>query len=116
MTLEFLLTTLVIVASPGTGAIYTVAARLSGGARASLVAAFGCTLGIVPHMLAAVSGLAALLHTSAFAFQILKYLGVAYLLYMAWVMFRGREMLSLNDETSAKSVRQVIVSAILSTC
>jgi len=113
MTLEFLLTSLVIIASPGTGAIYTVAAGLSGGARASLVAAFGCTLGIVPHMLAAISGLAALLHTSALAFQILKYLGVAYLLYMAWAMFRDRGMLSLNDETSGKSVRQVIVSAIL---
>lgn len=113
MTLEFLLTSLVIVASPGTGAIYTVAAGLSGGTRASLVAAFGCTLGIVPHMLAAVSGLAALLHTSALAFQILKYLGVAYLLYMAWAMFRDRGMLSLNDEASGKSVRQTIVSAIL---
>lgn len=113
MTPEFLLTSLVIVASPGTGAIYTVAAGLSGGARASLVAAFGCTLGIVPHMLAAISGLAALLHTSALAFQILKYLGVAYLLYMAWAMFRDRGMLSLNDEASGKSVRQVIVSAIL---
>lgn len=113
MTLEFLLTSLVIVASPGTGVIYTVAAGLSGGTRASLVAAFGCTLGIVPHMLAAISGLAALLHTSALAFQILKYLGVAYLLYMAWAMFRDRGISSLNDETSRKSVRQVIVSAIL---
>lgn len=113
MTLEFLLTSLVIVASPGTGVIYTVAAGLSGGTRASLVAAFGCTLGIVPHMLAAISGLAALLHTSALAFQILKYLGVAYLLYMAWAMFRDRGISSLNDETSRNSVRQVIVSAIL---
>lgn len=113
MTLEFLLTSLVIVASPGTGAIYTVAAGLSGGARASLVAAFGCTLGIVPHMLAAISGLAALLHTSALAFQLLKYLGVAYLLYMAYAMFRDRGMLSLNGETDEKNVRQIIVSAIL---
>ncbi|MGC4026718.1 MAG: LysE family translocator [Mesorhizobium sp.] len=113
MTLEFFLTSLVIIASPGTGAIYTVAAGLSGGARASLVAAFGCTLGIIPHMLAAISGLAALLHTSALAFQILKYFGVAYLLYMAWAMFRDRGMLSLNDEASGKNVRQVIVSAIL---
>ncbi|MDX8457587.1 LysE family translocator [Mesorhizobium humile] len=112
MTLEFLLTSLVIIASPGTGAIYTVAAGLSGGTRASFIAAFGCTLGIVPHMLAAVSGLAALLHTSALAFQILKYLGVAYLLYMAWAMFRDRGLLSLNDEAAGKSVRQVIVSAI----
>lgn len=113
MTLEFLLTSLVIVASPGTGAIYTVAAGLSGGARASLIAAFGCSLGIIPHMLAAISGLAALLHTSAMAFQTLKYLGVAYLLYMAWAMFRDRGMLNLNGDVGEKSDRQVIVSAIL---
>ncbi|TEA79472.1 LysE family translocator [Allopusillimonas ginsengisoli] len=113
MTFEFFLTALVIVASPGTGAIYTVAAGLSKGSRVSLLAAFGCTLGIVPHMLAAISGLAALLHTSAVAFQILKYLGVAYLLYMAWTMFRDRGMLNLNATAKGKSARQVIVSAIL---
>lgn len=113
MTPEFLLTSLVIVASPGTGAIYTVAAGLSGGVRAGIIAALGCTLGIVPHMLAAISGLAALLHTSAMAFQILKILGVAYLLYMAWAMFRDRGMLSLKGEADRKNVRQVIASAIL---
>ena len=116
MTPEFLLTSLVIIASPGTGAIYTVAAGLGGGARASTVAAFGCTLGIVPHMLAAVSGLAALLHTSALAFQFLKVLGVAYLLYMAWAMFRQRGMLCLDgrdDHLAGQGARQVITSAIL---
>ncbi|MFT3666120.1 LysE family translocator [Piscinibacter sp.] len=113
MTLEFFLTALVIVASPGTGAIYTVAAGLSAGPRASLLAAFGCTLGIVPHMLAAISGLAALLHTSATAFQILKVLGVAYLLYMAWTMSHARGMPSLNDKAGGRSAGQVIVSAIL---
>ena len=113
MTLEFLVTALVIVAAPGTGAIYTIAAGLSGGARASLVAAAGCTLGILPHMLAAISGLAALLHASALAFQTLKYLGVAYLLYMAWVMFRDRGMLSLEAGAAGKRDRQVVVSAIL---
>src|SRR3979490_3176922 len=84
MTIEFLLTSLIVVISPGTGVLYTLAAGLSRGSRASIVAAFGCTLGIVPHMAAAVMGLAALLHTSAVAFHTLKYLGVAYLLYMAW--------------------------------
>ena len=113
MSLEFFLTALVIVASPGTGAIYTVAAGLSKGPRASLLTAFGCTLGIVPHMLAAISGLAALLHTSAAAFQILKYLGVAYLLYMAWTTFRDRGMSSPNGKAEGKTARQVIVSAIL---
>ena len=113
MSLEFLLTALVIVASPGTGALYTVAAALAGGARASLLAALGCTLGIVPHMLAAISGLAALLHTSATAFQALKYLGVAYLLYMAWAMARNPRLLVPADKAPAPSARQVIRTAIL---
>ena len=84
MSIEFLITSLIVVASPGTGVLYTLGTGLSRGARASIVAAFGCTVGIVPHMAAAIMGLAAILHTSALAFQILKYLGVAYLLYMAW--------------------------------
>ena len=77
MSWEFLITSLIVVASPGTGVLYTLAAGLSRGSRASVVAAFGCTLGIVPHMAAAIMGLAALLHTSALAFQIFKYLGTA---------------------------------------
>ena len=81
MSIEFLVTTLVVVATPGTGVLYTVAAGLARGRRASVVAAVGCTLGIVPHMVAAITGLAALLHTSALAFQVLKYLGVADLLF-----------------------------------
>ena len=88
MTVAFLITTLVVVATPGTGALYTVATALAHGSRASAVAALGCTLGIVPHMLAAVTGLAAVLHSSAVAFQTLKYLGIAFLLYLAWSMWR----------------------------
>lgn len=84
MSPEFLITSLVIVASPGTGVVYTLAAALSQGARAAVLAAFACTLGIVPHLAAALTGLAALLHASALAFEIVKYLGVAYLLFMAW--------------------------------
>ena len=90
MSLDFLVTSLIVVASPGTGVLYTLAAGLSRGSRASVVAAFGCTLGIVPHMAAAILGLAALLHTSALAFQTLKYVGVAYLLFMAWNALRER--------------------------
>ena len=90
MSLAFLLTTLVVVATPGTGALYTIAAGLSRGRRASLVAALGCTLGIVPHMVAAIAGLAAVLYASSVAFATLKYLGVAYLLFLAWRTLRDR--------------------------
>ena len=113
MSIEFLLTSLVIVASPGTGVLYTLAAGLSRGARASIVAAFGCTLGIVPHIAAAVTGLAAVLHTSALAFEIIKYLGVAYLLYMAWRTFMDRDALGVEEDRVPRSVRQTIVSGIL---
>src|SRR5450432_2173839 len=95
---EFLLTSLIVVVSPGTGVLYTLAAGLSRGSRASVVAAFGCTLGIVPHMAAAILGLAAVLHASALAFQTLKYLGVAYLLYMAWSALRAHGALRVEQE------------------
>jgi threonine/homoserine/homoserine lactone efflux protein len=113
VSVEFLLTTLVVVATPGTGVLYTLAAGLSRGARASVIAAFGCTLGIVPHMLAAVMGLAALLHASALAFQTLKYLGVAYLLYMAWGMIKDRGALTVDEQTGPRSAASVIVSGVL---
>jgi threonine/homoserine/homoserine lactone efflux protein len=113
MSIEFLLTSLIVVVSPGTGVLFTLAAGLSRGSRASVVAAFGCTLGIVPHMAAAIMGLAALLHTSALAFQTLKYLGVAYLLYMAWNALKEHGAPRVEKEVGARSARQVIVSAIL---
>ncbi|MBM3646617.1 MAG: LysE family translocator [Alphaproteobacteria bacterium] len=113
MNLDFLVTTLIIVVSPGTGVLYTLAAGLSRGGQASVVAAFGCTLGIVPHMAAAIMGLAALLHTSALAFEIFKYVGVAYLLCMAWSTLKERGPLKVEGEMAQKSPRQVIVHAIL---
>jgi threonine/homoserine/homoserine lactone efflux protein len=113
MSLEFLLTALIVVASPGTGVLVTVAAGLSRGTRAALVAAFGCTLGIVPHMLAAITGLAALLHTSAMAFQLIKYAGVAYLLYMAWMTLKEHGALRVETASTPRSDLQVVVSAIL---
>ncbi len=113
MSIEFLVTSLIVVATPGTGVLFTLAAGLSRGNRAGVVAAFGCTLGIIPHMAAAILGLAALLHTSALAFQILKYLGVAYLLYMAWNALREHGALRMEPYGNPRSTRQVIVSAIL---
>ena len=113
MSVEFLITSFIVVVSPGTGVLYTLAAGLSRGARASVVAAFGCTIGIIPHMAAAIMGLAALLHTSALAFQVFKYLGVAYLLYMAWSTLRERGALRVEKEVGARSAVQVTVTGIL---
>ena len=93
--------------------MYTLAAGLSRGRKAAVVAAFGCTLGIVPHLLAALLGLAALMHQSAVAFQTVKYAGVVYLLYMAWRTLRETGALTVQEGINERSVRDVIATAIL---
>ena len=113
MTLSFLLTSLIVVASPGTGVLYTLAAALTKGSRASVAAAFGCTLGIVPHIAAAMLGLAAVLHTSALAFAALKWCGVAYLLLMAWQALREQGALAIDARLDGRSSRRVIITGFL---
>jgi threonine/homoserine/homoserine lactone efflux protein len=113
MSLSFLLTSLIVVASPGTGVLYTLAAALTKGSRASVAAAFGCTLGILPHLAAAMLGLAAVLHASALAFAALKWCGVIYLLYMAWQTLREHGALAVDTRLDARSNARVIVTGFL---
>jgi threonine/homoserine/homoserine lactone efflux protein len=113
MSLSFLLTSFIVVVSPGTGVLYTLVTALTRGSRAGIAAAFGCTLGILPSMLAAMLGLAAVLHTSALAFAALKWLGVLYLLYMAWQALREQGALSVEPRLDARSGRRVIVTGFL---
>ena len=116
MSVAFLLTTLVVVATPGAGALFTIGAGLGRGRRAGLVAAVGCTLGIVPHLLAAATGLAALMHASALAFQGLKYAGVAYLLFLAWTTLRDKGALGVDaaEPSSAwRTIRQAVLLNLL---
>ena len=105
VTTEFLITSLIVVLIPGTGVLFTVSAGLSHGARAGVFASIGCTLGIVPHLLATVLGLAAIMHTSALAFQVLKYAGVAYLLYLAVITWRDRSPPSRRRRSRARAAR-----------
>ncbi len=109
VTTEFFVTSLVVVLIPGTGVIYTVSTGLFLGWRASIVAALGCTFGIIPHLTASIIGLSAILHTSALAFQVVKYAGVVYLLYMAWSMWRETGALSLESSSTPKSMPQIAI-------
>ena len=113
MNVEFLVTALIIVVAPGTGAIYTIATGLSGGGRASIIAAFACTLGIVPHLAAAMLGLATLLSASPLAYNLVRYAGVAYLLYMAWQNLRESGGLDVPSVSGGKSIRQILVKGVL---
>jgi threonine/homoserine/homoserine lactone efflux protein len=113
LSIAFLLTTLIVVVTPGTGVVYTLAAGLAHGRRASLIAAFACTVGILPHLAATISGLAALLHTSAVAYETVKYLGVGYLLYMAWSTLRDKDALVVEGGAERQPAGRVIVSGVL---
>ena len=109
---EFLLTSLVVVLIPGTGVIYTVSAGLFMDPRASTAAAFGCTMGIIPHLLASVLGLATLLHMSALAFQAFKLAGAAYLIYLAWSIWRETGALKF-DKPENVGVRTIALRGLL---
>ena len=113
ISLEFLLTSLVVVLVPGTGVVYTVSTGLVQGRRASFFASVGCTLGIVPHLLATVLGLAAVMHTSALAFQLLKYAGVAYLFYVAFATWRDRSAFAVDGSVARVSPAGLVLKAFL---
>lgn len=113
ITLEFLITSLIVVLIPGTGVVFTVSAGLVQGRRAGIFASLGCTLGIVPHLLATVLGLAAVMHTSALAFQLLKYAGVAYLLYLAYATWKDRSAFVVQQGGAPRSALSLTVKAFL---
>lgn len=112
MTLEFWITTFIVVASPGTGAVYTIATGLGRGSRASVMAAFACTLGILPHLAAAMLGLTAVLHASALLFDLVKYAGVAYLLWMAWQTLRETGAMRIDGDATARSGWRILGDGI----
>jgi threonine/homoserine/homoserine lactone efflux protein len=103
ITLEFLITSLIVVLIPGPGVVLTVSSGIIHGRQASVFTAIGCTAGIVPHLLATVLGLAAVLHTSAVAFQVLKFAGVTYLFYIAFATWRDTSAFALADDSSKEA-------------
>ncbi|MFL6878680.1 LysE family translocator [Pseudomonas marginalis] len=113
LSLNFLITCLIVVLIPGTGVIFTVSTGLTAGKRASVFAALGCTAGILPHLLASVLGLSALLHTSALAFEVLKYAGVAYLLYLAYATWRDRSAFAMNDAPAVATACSLMLRGFL---
>lgn len=113
LSVEFLITSFIVVLIPGTGVIFTVSTGLVQGRKASVFAALGCTAGIVPHLLATVLGLAAVMHTSALAFQALKYAGVAYLFYVAYATWRDKSAFAIDGNPSTSSATGLVVKAFL---
>ena len=113
MSIEFLITAFIVCILPGTGVIYTLAIGLGRGFAPSVIAAVGCTFGIIPHAVASILGLAAILQTSALAFQIVQWLGVAYLFYMAWGILRDDSALAVSENNEPIGAYRLIRDGIL---
>ncbi len=113
MSIEFILTSIVVILLPGTGVLYTLAIGVGRGFRPSIAAAFGCTLGILPAAIAGIVGLAAIFHTSALAFQVVKFAGVAYLFYMAWSILRDGGALDFSENRAVTSTGKTILAGML---
>jgi threonine/homoserine/homoserine lactone efflux protein len=113
ITLNFLVTSLIVVLIPGTGVVYTISTGLTLGRRASIFAALGCTAGIVPHLGATVLGLSAVMHTSAVAFQVLKYAGVAYLFYLAYITWRDKTAFAVDKTPTTATASNLVTKAFL---
>ncbi len=113
MNIDFFITSLIVILVPGTGVIYTVSMGLTQNRKAALIAAIGCTFGIVPHLLAGIVGVSALMHTSALFFRIIRYLGVAYLTYMGIGMIRSQAGLKFQEKIDEVQVFPIIRRGIL---
>lgn len=113
MGLEFFLTSLIVILVPGTGVIYTVSAGLTKSRQGAFIAAIGCTLGIIPHLIAGVLGVSALMHAGALVFKLIRYAGVLYLAYMGVGMLRSKVHFSIGDETSTLDVKDIISKGVL---
>jgi threonine/homoserine/homoserine lactone efflux protein len=113
ITIEFLITALIVVLIPGTGVVYTVTTGLTSGRRGAIAAAFGCTAGIIPHLIASILGLSAILHMSALAFQVIKFTGAAYLLFLAWSMWRDNEEIALETDGEKNGFLKTATRGIL---
>lgn len=113
ISIEFLITSFIVVLVPGTGVIFTVSTGLAQGRKASVFAALGCTAGVLPHLMATVLGLAAVMHTSALAFQTLKYAGVAYLFYISYATWRDKSVFTIDGNPSKSTATALVVKAFL---
>lgn len=110
---EFLIAALIVVLIPGTGVLYTIATGITRGWPASIAAAFGCTLGILPAIAAAFIGLSAILHAGAIAYTVLKYAGAVFLIYLAWQTWNERGPINLRKDVPVSYVKLATTGVLI---
>jgi threonine/homoserine/homoserine lactone efflux protein len=111
--LAFALASLALNIVPGADMTFVAASAARGGRRVGLAAALGIAAGCGVHIVAAVVGLSALIAASSQAFTLLKWLGAAYLLYMAWGLLRAPKPPAASAPAPRLTAGQAFRSAAL---
>ena len=109
----FLITSLIIILMPGTGVVYTISTGIMNGRHKSIIAAFGCTLGIVPHLCVSISLTSMLMQMNNTVFMIMRYVGAAYLIYMGVGMILSKDRIQFQEETETEGALTIIRRGIL---
>lgn len=98
----------VLALTPGPGMLYVLGRTLNGGRREGILSSLGTFAGGLVHVLAAALGLSAILVTSAMAFQVVRYAGAAYLVYLGISMIRTRNLPETSPEEVSHSSRPLL--------
>ena len=101
--LTFFLMSVILALSPGPDNLFVMAQSAQNGRIAGIVVTLGLASGLMVHTIAVAVGLAAVVHSSAVAFSTLKYIGAAYLLYLAWQAFRASVLTGQQEQVPVLS-------------
>ncbi len=96
----FCATSIPIILTPGPDIVYIVTRGVTQGRSSALLSMFGVCLGYLVHTVLAVLGLSALLQTSETLFNVIRYVGAAYLIYLGFRAFRSSQQLSISTDTA----------------
>ena len=109
----FLVAAILLAVTPGPGIAYVVARTAAGGRSEGLASCLGTCLGGLLHVLAAAFGLSVLIAQSALAFNLLKYLGAAYLVYLGIRMWLRQEPTAALATMAPQGARRALVEGIV---
>lgn len=111
--IPFLIAAVVLAITPGPGIAYVVARTVAGGRSEGLASCFGTALGGLLHVLAAVMGLSLIIAQSAWAFNLFKFVGATYLVYLGVRMLLRKEQAGAVATVASQGPRRAMLDGIL---
>lgn len=110
----FIAASFLLCLAPGPDNIYVLTQGMTKSKKAAIVTTLGLTSGLIIHTSAAAFGISVIFQTSEIAFNIVKYVGAAYLLYIAYQAFKYRnEKLDLSVQNSASELKKLYVKGFI---